>query len=82
MPPGISVSGVEFERWRHVLLRWWRQRQGESRPPTSVNSTPMVREDIQKGRMVRLDMAETKSGCNLPNRFPAGSGGFVGLAAQ
>ena len=42
----------------------------------------MVREDIQKGRMVRLDMAETKSGCNLPNKFPAGSGGFVGLAAQ
>ena len=36
MPPGISVSGLEFERRRHVFLRRWRQRQSESRPPAPV----------------------------------------------
>ena len=33
MPAGIAVSGLEFERQRHVLLRRRQQWQAESRPP-------------------------------------------------
>ncbi len=40
MPPGIAVSGLEFERQRHVLLRRRQQRQSESRPPAQVRLRP------------------------------------------
>ena len=61
MPPGISVSGLEFERRRHVLLRWWRQRQSESRPQAQVR----LRRQVGSPRAI-VEHSRRSSDCGHP----------------